>query len=1481
MGFYPDLYELVTEETLCDVAKMNDLDGFEEVKKSKSADGDECRTAQSEVTMEGATTIASEVLAAILKQVTTENAFDVVRRCGKDGLKAYRKLRARVEPQLFGQLANAVVRLGKLTIDGTNDPVEQLGAFSDLQSSIQRYGGEHLDARTIEVIVLSNAVAAMPQCYSTVVTDIGREKKPTLESLLQQSEYFYINILRKKGENSLHDHAAPASDTAAAAQSLLNDRRRQAAEKKANDEKRQVCAVCSGKHSSENCWLVNPSDMEAYIKKYPANGAAIRERVVQRKARLESKKTDVVAAAVMTDDEIWKLADLEEVPIACSAVARVGDQLTRYDGDLLKGSWVNGVSHRDEQDLADLQGEFGGVNVAASVVDSTSEHRVLNFDSMATKSVLNRLSYFENSAVNASEAVSFKVMGKNVTQSRGAGVACIRVWNKVTEQQSILRIQAQYVPESPFNLISAVALEDAYDLYAQLRDRELSARDGSARYELVREGKVFILPECEVQEAACLASEEVVRDTVDWKFTEFARWDKEKGPFQVDMCADEHNWQLETYYSKENSVFDHVLAGKVFYGNVPYTDEFIGKFLVKVLTDFKKAPSSTKFLLVFPHKPQAEWWTLTSKLELLETYSKGSVIFSARRDQCYRVEELTEAEPGRVYIRGTPWPVSIFYLDQFTVGRVDAKILAHVRLGHVCDKYVAVMDMQGMDLGVNSEELQLSTVQRCSEQCLSCQVAKTVRPSQAMDKGRVKKVHRKEVKKRERSTRLGQLTYTDHGGPFVTSVNGYRGYTIHLDDFADFGHIYIWSRKLEYIDALQDYRTVVRTMGRAVLNEELDVREVVYDVDVLVLHSDNDTTMVAGQTKKYCEEHGILQRTSAPYLHENNARAERYNKKLQTMARAMMMTAGMPATMWPLAFRHAVYLLNRIVKADLGMLTTMTMLGQRKQADLSQLRVFGCRAYAFLDVSLRTKLDDRAIPLVYVGHDNTAGSAYLLWSWERKTVVRSGMVRFDERVNDVGGVVLSWDPAKLLPLRSIFDFRLDARYSETFVGTASRILDISVHCAKGEDEYTGVVKLPCLLSVSSASVGDISSAASSSVGDISSAESSFWTPVSVYLAQSESHLPLLLEVLNERTVNAYYPVFAQVDVQLVTGTSWEPAVVCSTALKAHDYPYQVLLLRDVGRGPRSAVDVPEVSVRFSEQHVAAAAQSEKEQWLPIGVTAPRNWAELLAAPDVKEWLESDNNEECALIDVKRAIRPVSALPAGVKALPMKAVYKPKLDTANLLDKRKSRWVVLGNKQEHGVNYEDVYAPCTQLSTLRILLQLCLVLGLLAFVLDVITCFLNSSLDVGTAIYVRWPAGREVRGTHYGLLLKSVYGLKQAPRVWYQTSKAWLLQYDARLTVSNIDPCLFFIVIPDVLVVLLYIHVDDYLCMTSSTEWKCAFFAAFHAQWPCIDRGALTEILGMKIIFTDTAHIVPGKDSCGSHQGDRWLVVPKEGSAELL
>ncbi|KAK3237829.1 hypothetical protein CYMTET_52120 [Cymbomonas tetramitiformis] len=445
----------------------------------------------------------------------------------------------------------------------------------------------------------------------------------------------------------------------------------------------------------------------------------------------------------------------------------------------------------------------------------------------------------------------------------------------------------------------------------------------------------------------------------------------------------------------------------------------------------------------------AVWWGLTKKLEELQTNSKGSVIFSASKDQCYRVEELTESEPGRVWIQGTPWPVTLFYLDQFTVGRIDAKLLAHLRLGHLCD--------------------------------------------------------------------------------------------------------------------------------RAILGEDLDVEEIVYDLDLLVLQSDNDSMIISGQTAEYCKQHNIIQRTTAPYLHENNARVESYNRLLQAKARAMLMTAGLPASMWPLAFRHAVYLLNCVVKAELGMKSSLDVLNQK--VDLSTLRIFDCRAYAFIDASLRAKLADRATPLLY----------------------------------------------------------LDAPYFERFTGSPTPILDIAAYAPSDSDEFTGVVKLQ-----------------SRSANKCTT----FWAP-------------------------------------LTSGAEWEDAIVCANAREEHRLPYQVLLLRHCGRTGKS-VDIAGTSIRFQA---------------------------------------SDKKEECALIDVKGAIVPVPNLPAGVKALGMKAIYKPKVDAANVLTERKSRWVVFGNKQSHGVNYEEVYSPCTQLNTLRILLQLSLILGLLAFTMDVVTCFLNGELDVANPLYV--------------------------------------------------------------------------------------------------------------------------------------------------
>eukprot|EP00959_Pyramimonas_sp_CCMP1952_P398905 8359151-Pyramimonas_sp.AAC.1 len=73
-----------------------------------------------------------------------------------------------------------------------------------------------------------------------------------------------------------------------------------------------------------------------------------------------------------------------------------------------------------------------------------------------------------------------------------------------------------------------------------------------------------------------------------------------------------------------------------------------------------------------------------------------------------------------------------------------------------------------------------------------------------------------------------------------------------------------------------------------------------------------------------------------------------------------MHTAGFPASSWPLAYRHANWLRNRLPSEKLGF-DTPYFRAFVSDYDLSRVRVFGCRAFAHVPASQRTKLDDHAV----------------------------------------------------------------------------------------------------------------------------------------------------------------------------------------------------------------------------------------------------------------------------------------------------------------------------------------------------------------------------------------------------------------------------------------------------------------------------------------------------------------------------------------
>jgi hypothetical protein len=112
-------------------------------------------------------------------------------------------------------------------------------------------------------------------------------------------------------------------------------------------------------------------------------------------------------------------------------------------------------------------------------------------------------------------------------------------------------------------------------------------------------------------------------------------------------------------------------------------------------------------------------------------------------------------------------------------------------------------------------------------------------------------------------------------------------------------------------------------------------------------------------------------------------------------------------------------------------------------------------------------------------------------------------------------------------------------------------------------------------------------------------------------------------------------------------------------------------------------------------------------------------------------------------------------------IPLKWVFKYKLDEHGYLVKFKARLVVRGDFQ---TTANETYAATLAARTFRALMALAAAFNLELRQYDATNAFINALLD--EEIYVQCPEGYTDRD-HVLLLLRALYGLKEAPRLWYQ------------------------------------------------------------------------------------------------------------------
>ncbi|KAD7117108.1 hypothetical protein E3N88_04376 [Mikania micrantha] len=130
---------------------------------------------------------------------------------------------------------------------------------------------------------------------------------------------------------------------------------------------------------------------------------------------------------------------------------------------------------------------------------------------------------------------------------------------------------------------------------------------------------------------------------------------------------------------------------------------------------------------------------------------------------------------------------------------------------------------------------------------------------------------------------------------------------------------------------------------------------------------------------------------------------------------------------------------------------------------------------------------------------------------------------------------------------------------------------------------------------------------------------------------------------------------------------------------------------------------------------------------------PRNYKE---ASEDEKWIEAMKAEIDSIN--KNHTWNLTTLPNGQKAIGLKWVFKTKRDANGNIIKHKARLVAKGYVQQHGIDFDEVFAPVARIETVRLILALAAYNSWEVHHLDVKSAFLHGELK--EEVYVTQPEG---------------------------------------------------------------------------------------------------------------------------------------------
>ena len=247
-----------------------------------------------------------------------------------------------------------------------------------------------------------------------------------------------------------------------------------------------------------------------------------------------------------------------------------------------------------------------------------------------------------------------------------------------------------------------------------------------------------------------------------------------------------------------------------------------------------------------------------------------------------------------------------------------------------------------------------------------------------------------------------------------------------------------------------------------------------------------------------------------------------------------------------------------------------------------------------------------------------------------------------------------------------------------------------------------------------------------------------------------------------------------------------------------------------------------------------------------GIRLPKSYSDAVNDPIYgSKWREAIHKEISALISFGtwRVIRRKD-VQSTTTISTTRWVFDVKLGPDGRIERFKARLVARGNEQSDD-DFEETFAPVFRLDSLRILVALAARYGLLAHMLDASNAFAGSDLDKPNCMEI--PEGLQdfdpdAREGMVLELLKSLYGLRQSANLWHRKITGFLMKIGFRPTTA--DPSVF--INNRGLIIALY--VDDVVVFGRKEEEINEVKKKLKEFHPMTDSGLVNKLLGIRFTW---------------------------------